>query len=106
MVPLARMCRMSFLVLDVAQWAEKQFGSCRLGNIARSRRAVKVAIQFVSNPDASTPDQIEGWSDLKAAYRLFEPEAGNFTALADPHWPQKRALAKGTCPFISDSTEK
>jgi len=96
---------MSFLVLDVAQWAQKQFGSCRLGNIARSRRAVKVAVQFASNPDASTPDQIERWSDLKAAYHLFDQEAVTFTALAEPHWQQTRALATGTCLLISDTTE-
>lgn len=96
---------MSFLVLDVAQWAEKQFGSCRLGNIARSRRAVRVAAQFAANPDASTPDQIERWSDLKAAYHLFDQEDVTFTALAEPHWQQTRALATGTCLLISDTTE-
>ncbi len=96
---------MSFLVLDVAQWAEKQFGSCRLGNIARSRRAVIVAAQFATNPDASTPDQIDRWSDLKAAYRLFDQEDVTFTALAEPHWQQTRALATGTCLLISDTTE-
>jgi hypothetical protein len=96
---------MSFVVLDVAQWAEKQFGSCRLGNIARARRAVKVAVQFAANPDASTPDQIERWSDLKAAYHLFDQEGVTFTALAEPHWGQTRALATGTCLLISDTTE-
>jgi hypothetical protein len=96
---------MSFLILDVAQWAEKQFGSCRLGNIARSRRAVKVAAQFASNPDASTPDQIEGWSDLKAAYRLFDQPDATFSALAGPHWQHTRALATGTCLLISDTME-
>jgi hypothetical protein len=96
---------MSFLVMDVAQWAEKQFGSCRLGNIARSRRAVILAAQFASNPDASTPDQIERWSDLKAAYHLFDQEDVTFTALAEPHWQQTRALATGTCLLISDTTE-
>jgi len=96
---------MSFLVLDVAQWAEKQFGSCHLGNIARSRRAVKVAVQFASNPDASTPDQIERWSDLKAAYRLFDQEDVTFTALAAPHWQQTRDLASGTCLLLNDTME-
>ena len=96
---------MSFLVLDVAQWAEKQFGSCRLGNTARTRRAVKVATQFASNPDASTPDQIDRWSDLKAAYRLFDQKDVTFTTLAEPHWQQTRGLGTGTCLLISDTTE-
>jgi hypothetical protein len=94
---------MSFLVLDVLQWAEKQFGSCHLGNIARTRRAVKTAIQFAANPDASTPDQMERWSDLKAAYRLFDQEQVTFTALAEPHWQQTRALGTGTCLLIGDT---
>src|SRR5258708_531938 len=99
------MGRMSFLVLDVAEWAEKQFGSCRLGNLLRSRRAVKVAIQFASNPDASAPDQIDRWPDLKAAYRLFDQDDVTFTALAEPHWQQTRGLATGTCLLISDTME-
>ena len=94
---------MSYLVLDVAEWAKKQFGSCHLGNIARNRRAVKVAIQFATNPDASTPDQIELWPDLKAAYRLFDQEDVTFTALAEPHWQQTRALGTGICLLISDT---
>lgn len=94
---------MSYLVLDVAEWAEKQFGSCRLGNLLRNQRAVKVAIQFASNPDASTPDQIERWSDLKAAYRLFDQDDVTFMALAAPHWQQTRDLATGTCLLINDT---
>ena len=96
---------MSCLELDVALWAEKQFGSCRLGNIARTRRAVIVATQFASNPDASTPDQIDRWSDLKAAYSLFDQKAVTFQALARPHWALTRSLATGTCLLISDTTE-
>lgn len=96
---------MSFLVLDIAQWAENQFGSCCLGNLLRSRRAVKVAMQFATNPDASTPEQFERWPDLKAAYRLFDQKGVTFTALAQPHWQQTRSLATGTCLLISDTTE-
>ena len=55
---------MSSLVLDVAQWAETQFGSCELGDVRRTRRAVKAAAQFALSPDATTPRQIEIWCDL------------------------------------------
>jgi Transposase DNA-binding/Transposase Tn5 dimerisation domain len=96
---------MSYLVLDVAEWAEKQFGSCRLGNLLRSRRAVKAAMQFALSPDASTPDQIECWSDLKATYDLFDRDRVTFTALAEPHWLQTRSMATGTCLLINDTTE-
>lgn len=96
---------MSFLTLDVARWAEEQFGSCQLGDVRRGRRAVKVAVQFASCPDASTPDQFERWPELKAAYRLFDQESVTFTALATPHWQRTRALAKGVCLLIDDTME-
>jgi hypothetical protein len=96
---------MSSLVLDVAQWAELQFGSCELGDVRRTRRAVTAASQFALSPDATTPQQIECWSDLKAAYRLFGQESVTFRSLAEPHWQQTRAAAKGVCLLISDTTE-
>jgi transposase-like protein/transposase Tn5 family protein len=96
---------MSYLTLDVTQWAEEQFGACQLGDVRRSRRAVNVATQFAASPDASTPEQIEGWSELKAAYRLFDQECVTFQALAEPHWRRTRAAATGVCLLISDTME-
>ena len=96
---------MSSLVLDVAQWAEEQFGSCELGDVRRTRRAVMIAAQFATSPDASTPAQIELWPDLKAAYRLFSQKSATFTALAEPHWQNTRRLAQGVCLLISDTME-
>lgn len=95
----------SFLVLDAAQWAETQFGSCQLGDVRRTRRAVKVATQFALSPDASTPQQIEVWSDLKAAYRLFDQQEVSFRSLVESHWQQTRRVATGVCLLISDTTE-
>jgi hypothetical protein len=92
------MCSMSYLELDTAKWAEKQFGSCQLGNIARNRRAVKMAIEFAS-------EQFEDWHDLKAAYRLFDQDDVTFGALCEPHWNQTREMASGTCLLINDTME-
>jgi hypothetical protein len=96
---------MSALILDVAQWAEAQFGSCELGDVRRTRRAVKAASRFALSPDATTPQQIECWSDLKAAYRLLSQEPVTFRSLAEPHWQRTRTSAKGVCLLISDTTE-
>ncbi|MDX1966691.1 MAG: IS4 family transposase [Planctomycetaceae bacterium] len=93
------------LVLDVAEWAEEQFGSCDLGDVRRTRRAVKVATHMAAHPDGTTPRQLEEWSDLKAAYRLFDQEDVTFTALAEPHWRRTRAQATGVCLVINDTTE-
>ncbi len=35
---------MSSLTLDVAQWAEQQFGACELGDKRRTKRLVKLGI--------------------------------------------------------------
>ncbi|HEY2860722.1 MAG TPA: IS4 family transposase [Terracidiphilus sp.] len=93
------------LVLDVAQWAAEQFGVCELGDVRRTRRAVKVAAQIASHPDGSTPRQTELWGDLRAAYRLFDQDAVTFMALTQPHWQQTRAQATGVCLVINDTTE-
>jgi hypothetical protein len=93
------------VVLDVGQWAEEQFGSCDLGDLRRTRRAVKVATQIASYPDGSTPGQIEIWKDLKGAYRLFDQADVSFTALVRPHWEKTRALAPGVCLVICDTME-
>jgi hypothetical protein len=96
---------MSHVVLDVEQWAEKQFGSCALGDVRRTRRAVKVATEIASYPDGSTPNQIERWSDLKAAYRLFDQPSVTFQTLTAPHWRQTRGGASGVVLLISDTME-
>ena len=95
----------SFLKLDVAEWAEANFGTCDLGDLRRTRRAVKVAQQMAEHPDGSTPAQCEQWADLKAAYRLFDCENVTFAALAEPHWQRTRRQARGTVLVIGDTTE-
>ena len=72
---------MACLELDVAKWAEEQFGNCRLGDERRTRRAVKLATQAASFPDGSTPAQTESWADCKAAYRFFNEDDISFEAL-------------------------
>ena len=90
--------------LDVNLWAQQQFESCELGDARRTARAIKTAAQFAADPSASTPDQTETWSDLKAAYRLFDEEDVTFAALATPHWRQTVAAASGHCLLIGDTT--
>jgi hypothetical protein len=92
-------------VLDVAAWAEQNFGTCDLGDVRRTRRAVKLAQQMAENPAGSTPTQTETWSDLKAAYRLVDCKHVTFAALAGPHWRQTRAQARGAVLVIGDTTE-
>src|SRR5262245_22874425 len=60
------------LTLDPWQWAQEQFGECDLGDIRRTRRAIRFAAQVASDTSGSTPRQTETWKDCKAAYRLID----------------------------------
>ena len=95
---------MTLLELDVNRWAEEQFGTCDLGDKRRTRRAVKVAAQFVADPSASTPRQTESWADCKAVYLLMNEEDVTFRALAEPHWRQTRARTSGHYLLLGDTT--
>lgn len=96
---------MAIIQLEVAAWAEAQFGNCELGDQRRNRRMVKLAAQVAAQPDASTPKQTERWADCKAAYRLFDREEVTFEALIGPHCAQTRAVGAGTWLVINDTTE-
>ena len=90
---------------SVAEWAQLNFGGCDLGDKRREKRLVHTAQQIASNPSASLPSQIELWSDLKAAYRLFDREEVTLEAIASPHWELTRQCAKGRCLVLGDTTE-
>lgn len=87
------------------EWAQVNFGDCDLGDKRRTHRLIEVAEQLANNPSASLPNQIELWSDLKAAYRLFDREEVSFEAIARPHWELTKRAAKGRCLVIGDTTE-
>ena len=93
------------LPLDVGSWSQLQFGACELGDKRRTRRLVKMAEKIATNPSASFPVQMEKWSDLKAAYRLFDQEEATHTAICSPHWQQTRAVEPGRYLIINDTTE-
>lgn len=96
---------MSSFAVDVNHWSQQQFGDCDLGDVRRTRRAVRVAAQIAGDPAASTPAQTETWADLKAAYRLFDAEDVTLASLAEPHWRQTRDRPAGTWLILGDTTE-
>lgn len=96
---------MATLSLDLAQWAQQQFGTCDFGDRRRTKRMVKLATQAAAKPDAATPQQTERWADCKAAYRLFDCAEVTFDAVIGPHRAATRAVAPGTYLMINDTTE-
>jgi hypothetical protein len=91
--------------LDPMKWAEQQFGTCNLGDIRRTRRLVRFAAQVAADPDGSTPNQTEKWSDLKAAYRLIDNENVSFEAVTQPHRQQALDRQSGLWLILDDTTE-
>jgi Transposase DNA-binding/Transposase DDE domain len=91
--------------LDARTWAEEQFESCELADKRRTRRLIEVASRMATDPSGSLPDQMESWSDLKAAYRLFDCDDVTFKAIAEPHWQRTRRRTSGRYLVINDTTQ-
>lgn len=87
------------------EWAQMNFGTCELGDKRRTNRLVKVAAAVADNPSASFPDQMPIWSDLKAAYNLFDCDDVTFEAIARPHWEATKKRPPGRYLIIGDTTE-
>ena len=87
------------------QWAQRNFGSCKLGDKRRTNRLIQVVQRIASNPSASLPNQTETWSDLKAAYKLFDRQEVSFEAIARPHWELTKQRPAGRYLVIGDTTE-
>jgi hypothetical protein len=92
-------------IIETRTWAEEQFGRCDLGDERRTKRMIAIAATTAENPSASFPLQFATWSDLKAAYRLFDSEDVTFSAIAKPHWQSTRARGPGRYLVIGDTTE-
>jgi len=91
----------------ISDWAQRNFGECDLGDKRRNRRLIQIAEKMSSNPSASLPDQLPKWSDLKAAYRLFDCDQATLASIAGPHWQLTRQLAsqRQRVLVIGDTTE-
>lgn len=90
---------------DNKHWVEDQFGDCQLGNRLRTKRLEKVASAMLTCPEKSLPKQNTKWSDLKAAYRLFDNERVTFDAVAEQHWKKTKTTNRGRHLLISDTTD-
>lgn len=57
---------------DDVDWAESELGLVQLGDKRLTARLVSLARTLALAPDASLPDALPQWGDLKAAYRFFD----------------------------------
>lgn len=69
-----------------ADWAEEEFGRCRLGEPMR-QRLLKIARAFAVRPLAQIPQAFEGeGAACKAAYRFFAHEDTHIETLLQSHY--------------------
>jgi hypothetical protein len=94
---------------NLEQWAVQQWGQAQLGDARRTQRAIAMGQALAANPDASLPEQIASWSDLKAAYRLLGEADVSHAALSQPHWEktcqQAKTTGAGVVLFVQDTSE-
>lgn len=92
-------------IVDTQLWADETFGNCELGDSRRTQRLVKVAQRIADHPAGSLPHQMHDWSELKAAYRLFDCDDVTLEGVARPHWEQTRRSATSQTLVVCDTTE-
>src|ERR1035438_2991144 len=103
-----RVCRM-LTHQALKDWAQTQWGGCRLGDKRRTSRIVRVGQAMAGRSSASLPKQMQDWSSIKSAYRLFAMDEVTHSAVSAPHWDATRARASrpglGIVLFVQDLTE-
>jgi hypothetical protein len=68
-----------------ADWAEEEFGRCRLG--ARlTQRLMTIARDFWGRPQANIPEACESATKMNAAYRFFSNDDVLFETVLQPHY--------------------
>src|SRR5712692_11102570 len=94
-------------LLSAQQWAERTFGSVRLGDQRRTERAVAMACALAHDPAASLPAQMQGKAELEAAYRFLQTPDVTYEQLIQPHVEQTRTEAREhkQVLLIQDTTE-
>jgi hypothetical protein len=95
------------MLLSPEAWAEETFGSVRLGDQRRSRRAVQMAARIAHEPAGSLPAQMREHAVLQGAYRVLQCPDVTYEQLIEPHLQQTRQAARKAqrVLLVQDTTE-
>lgn len=93
------------MIFRPADWAKHEFGDCDLGDSRRTKRLVKISQRMAERPDASTPEQFEEWSELKACYRLIDNKNVQHSDLIAPHINRTCNPEPGDYLILADTTD-
>jgi hypothetical protein len=66
----------------------------------RTDRAIAVGAAIAAQPEASLPNIMSGWNQLRAAYRLFAQEEVTHSELIKPHTAATKAIAKNSSSSV------
>ena len=94
-------------LLSPLLWAEATFGSVRLGDPRRDRRAVAMAHAMASETGASLPKQLHDQAALEATYRFLQSGHVSYEELIRPHVEMTRqdCREQREVLLIQDTTE-
>ncbi|WP_448287896.1 IS4 family transposase [Phormidesmis priestleyi] len=80
-----------------------------LGDSRRNERAVALGAAIAANPGGSLPEQMQGWNELRAAYRLLNEADVSHAKLSLPHRVKTRERIERhesqVVLFIQDTSE-
>jgi len=92
-------------VADNERWVNQNFSRCNFGHVLRTQRLTMMARNMLECPNESLPKQNVEWSDVKAAYRLFDRKEVTFNAVRQCHEEVIRQTPPGVYLMISDTTD-
>ena len=72
-------------------WAEEEFGGCRLPDARLNQRLLSLARDFYARPTASLPQACNSRAKTKAAYRFLEHEQTTMQTLLQSHYGATKA---------------
>jgi Transposase DNA-binding len=94
-------------LLSPLLWAEATFGSLRLGDPRRDRRALTIAYAMARETGASLPKQLHDEAALEATYRFLHSGHVSYEDLLRPHVEMTRQDCREQAEvlLIQDTTE-
>jgi len=113
--PLARHCQEQLragcvprvqLRAQPADWAENEFGACRLGDARRQERLLTLARDFYARPTANIPQACSSRAKTKAAYRFLDQQETTMQTLLQPHYQatEERVGQQAIVLAVQDTT--
>ena len=91
---------------QATEWAQQEFGGCRLGDERLEQRLLSLARDFYARPGANLPQACASRAKTRAAYRFFDHKATLMQTLLQPHYSatHQRMAAQPVVLAVQDTT--